>query len=99
MNPPRKMPSIHSRQMSLGSSFGKNEVPETTKRDSYVACVALSVDQEHDSKDRTNPVDFLHISRLPWIELGMWAQYFFYRDILSSGSSRSLLGFLATVTC
>ena len=61
--------------------------------------VALSVDQKHDSRDRTNPVDFLHIYRLPWIELGMWAQYFFYRDVLKFGRSRTLLELLAMVTC
>ncbi len=86
--------------MSPGSSFGKTEEPEASMRDSYVAYVALSVNQEHDSRDRTNPVDSLHISSLPWIELGMWAQYLSYRDVLRYGSSRSrLLWFLAMVAC
>jgi hypothetical protein len=99
MNPPRKMPSTHSQQMSPGSSFGKNEEPEACMRDSYVAYVALSVSQEHDSRHKTHPVDSLHISRLPWIELGMWAQYLSYRDVLRYESSRSLLGFLAMSAC
>ena len=82
MYPPRKISFTHSWQMSLGSSFGKNEEPEARTRDSYVAYVTLSVDKEHDSRDETNPVDSLHISRHSWIKLGMWAQYLFYGDVL-----------------
>lgn len=100
MNPPRKMPSTHSRQMSPGSSLGEKEEPEASMRVSYVAYITLSANQEHDSSDRTHPVDALHICCLPWIEPGMWAQYLSCRDVPRYESSRSLmLGFIAMVAC
>jgi len=97
MNPPRKMPSTQLRQMSVGSSSGKNVEPEVSMRDPYVVYGDLSVNQEYNSGDATNPVDSLHISSLSRIKLRMWTQYLFYRD-LRRGSSWSLLHFLAMVT-